>query len=70
MGQLPSSHRDGDTLKSPDVSVKVEHWQVLFVLKLHVGNIAYVAFAADSQETDQLLVDKEMNVYNNRGTLT
>ena len=49
-------------MKSPDVSVKVEHWQVLLVLKLHVGNIAYVAFAADSQEADQLLIDKEMNV--------
>ena len=57
-------------MKSPDVSVKVEHWQVLLVLKLHVGNIAYVAFAADSQEADQLLVDKEMNVYNNRGAHT
>ena len=57
-------------MKSPDVSVKVEHWQVLLILKLHIGNIAYVAFAADSQEADQLLVDKEMNVYNNRGAHT
>ena len=57
-------------MKSPDVSVKVEHWQVLLILKLHIGNIAYVAFAADSQEADQLLVDKEMNVYNNRGAQT
>ena len=57
-------------MKSPDVSVKVKHWQVLLILKLHVGNIAYVAFAANSQETDQLLVDKEMDVYNNRGTQT
>ena len=48
----------------------MEHWHVLLVLKLHVGNIAYVTFAADSQETDQLLVDKEMNVYNNRGAQT
>ena len=57
-------------MKSPDVSVKVENWQLLLILKLHVGNIAYVAFAADSQEADQLLVDKEMNVYNNRGAHT
>ena len=57
-------------MKSPDVSVKVEHWQVLLILMLHIGNIAYVAFAADSQEADQLLVDKEMNMYYNRGTLT
>ena len=44
-------------MKSPDVSVKVKHWQVLLILKLHIGNIAYVAFAADSQEADQFLVD-------------